>query len=78
MNYFNKQPSYIFMKILNLSKLIRNDKTLKDYTSPQISLFYRFLMVFQTMTKTIITSQSQIESQIMQTVIKHTQTLSSK
>jgi hypothetical protein len=34
-------------------------------------------MVFQATFKTIITSQSQIESQIMHMVIKHTQALSS-
>ena len=37
---------------------------------PQISQSYRFLMVFQTMIETFITSQFQIESQIMQMVIK--------
>jgi hypothetical protein len=43
---------------------------------PRISLSYRFLKVFQTMTKTIITSLSQIEFQIMQMLVKHTQALS--
>jgi len=42
---------------------------------PRISLSYRFLKVFQTIAKTIITSQSQIEFQIMQMLAKHTQAL---
>jgi hypothetical protein len=41
----------------------------------RISLYYRFLKVFQTMAKTIITSHSQIEFQIMQMLAKHTQAL---
>jgi len=41
----------------------------------RISLSYRFFKVFQTMAKTIITSQSQIEFQIMQMLAKHTQAL---
>jgi len=40
-----------------------------------MSLSYRFLKAFQTMAKTIITSQSQIEFQIMQMLAKHTQAL---
>jgi hypothetical protein len=42
---------------------------------PRISLSYRFLKVFQTIAKIIITSQSQIEFQIMQMLAKHTQAL---
>jgi hypothetical protein len=45
---------------------------------PRISLSYRFLKVFQTIAKTIITSQSQIEFQIMQMLAKHTQALNIK
>jgi len=41
----------------------------------RISLYYRFLKVFQTMAKKIITSHSQIEFQIMQMLAKHTQAL---
>jgi hypothetical protein len=43
---------------------------------PQISVSYRFLMVFQIMIETFITSQFQIESQIMQMAIKRAQSLS--
>jgi len=43
---------------------------------PYISLSYRFFIVFQTMIETFITSQFQIESQIMQMVIKRAQALS--
>jgi len=40
-----------------------------------ISLSYRFLKVFQTLSKTMISSQSQIESQIMLMLAKYTQAL---
>jgi len=40
-----------------------------------ISLSYRFLKVFQKIAKTIITSQSQIEFQIIQMLAEHTQAL---
>jgi len=41
MKYFNKQTSYISIKILNLSKFIKYYKTFKYYTnSKDISILY--------------------------------------
>jgi len=65
MNYFNEKILYIFMKILKLSKFIRNDKTFKKYTSSIDISILLISYVFQTRAKTIIIYRSQIKSQIM-------------
>jgi hypothetical protein len=65
MNYFNEKILYIFMKILKLSKFIRNDKTFKKYTSFIDISILLISYVFQTRAKTTIIYRSQIKSQIM-------------
>jgi hypothetical protein len=60
MKYFDKQTSYTLGNFCQ--NLLSTLKLLKITIVLKISLSYRFLKVFQTMAKIIITSQSQIES----------------
>ena len=75
MNYFDKQTSYTLRNFWTFQNLLSTVKPLTITKVPRIPLFYRFLKAFQIMAKIIITSQSQIEFQIMQMLAKHTQAL---
>jgi hypothetical protein len=78
MNYFDKQTSYTLRKFSTCWNLLSTVKPLTITKVSRIPLSYGFLKVFQTIAKTIFTSQSQIEFQIMQMLAKHTQALNVK
>jgi hypothetical protein len=61
MNYFDKQISYTLQKFWTCRNLLSTVKPVMITKVSRISLSYRFLKVFQTIAKTIITSQSQIK-----------------